>query len=318
MRGCIISFDAWKWAIAQELKPSSSKFVLLALADAVQDASGRAFLSSETIGRFTSLDAKTITSAIADLLARGWIADTGERVGRTGRVKVYELCSYVRSLVPCICSDSKAVVLEGKTGAIESHLNRGHSGATAPKAGGLERHLKRVHSDAPPSLQLPGIPAAVSSGSSTGEHAQAVEVLAYLNRVSSSRFQPTAKNLGFILARMAEGYPAHVLKLLAYHRLTVWRRDPKMLEYLRPATLYNAEKCNQYAGQVPGPYFKTCAECSIEILPDVGACPNGCTARAAAAVEAARAPMPEHIRRREGESVKQWIGRLKEAGKVAA
>lgn len=284
----------------------------------MQDATGRAFLSSDTIGKFTSLDAKTITSALADLLARGWISDTGERVGRTGRVKVYELCSYVRSLVPCICSDSKPVALQGKSGAIEQPQNRWDSASTAPKPAVLERHLKRVHSAAPPSLQLPGIPAAMSSASSTGEHAQAVEVLDYLNKVSSSRFQPTAKNLGFILARMAEGYPAHVLKLLAYHRLTVWRRDPKMLEYLRPATLYNAEKCNQYAGQVPGPYFKTCAECSIEILPDVGACPNGCTARAAAAAEASRQPMPEHIRRREGESVKQWIDRLREAGKVAA
>lgn len=153
---------------------------------------------------------------------------------------------------------------------------------------------------------------------SAGETALAREVLEYLNVVSGRRFQAVARNVGFIVDRLAEGYPPHVLKLVAYHRLTKWRNDPKMIEYLRPETLYNETKCAQYAGQVPGAYFRTCGECSTQLLPDVPACPNGCTVRAEAAAEASRQPMPDHIRRREGESVKQWIERLKEAGKVAA
>jgi uncharacterized phage protein (TIGR02220 family) len=309
LRGCIIGYDAYKWAIAQQLQSSSSKFVLLALADAAR-ADARAFPSCETIEQFTRLDARTVTRALADLVARGFIRDTGERVGRTGRVKVYELCTSVRSSVPSICSDAKMGVLGNKNAGIKHPQKRGDSIPT--KMGGLER----VHASPTASLQLPGVAAVVhivKRGPSEVQQAQAREVLDYLNLVSKSRFQPTAKNLGFVLARLADGYTAHMLKLVAYHRLITWRKDnPAMLEYLRPATLYNSEKCDQYAGQVPAFYSQPCT-CGAEVLPDRGPCCKPEIEPEATAEISARVPMPEHMRRREGESVKAWIERVKPA-----
>lgn len=133
-------------------------------------------------------------------------------------------------------------------------------------------------------------------------------VLEYLNRVNGSRFHLTEKNLGFVLDRLLEGYTAHVLKLLAYDRVRLWRNDPKMRDYLRPATLFNEEKGNQYAGQIPPQYYRTCEHCSAELTPDV----KRCECRPAEEVATAtRSPMPEHLRRIEGESVRDWMARLR-------
>lgn len=141
-------------------------------------------------------------------------------------------------------------------------------------------------------------------------HARAV--LAYLNDCAKTRFVATPTNLSFVVLRMREGYSPHVLMLLAYDRAQRWRHDPKMTDYLRPATLFNGEKCNQYAGQIDARLFRACPSCARELLPREPRCPE-CPAPPAAAgshLEEIRKPMPEEIRRREGESVPAWLARM--------
>ncbi|WP_052747388.1 conserved phage C-terminal domain-containing protein [Burkholderia gladioli] len=73
-------------------------------------------------------------------------------------------------------------------------------------------------------------------------------VLDYLNAKANRSYQPVQGNLKLIVARLKEGSTVDQLKAVVDAKVRDWQHDPKMREYLRPATLFNAEKCGQYVG----------------------------------------------------------------------
>lgn len=75
-------------------------------------------------------------------------------------------------------------------------------------------------------------------------------VLDYLNQKAGRRFESTPANTKLILARMKEGATVEQLKAVVDAKVGDWLHDSKMSEYLRPATLFNAEKYGQYAGSL--------------------------------------------------------------------
>lgn len=81
-------------------------------------------------------------------------------------------------------------------------------------------------------------------------NADAVAVLDFLNRATGSRFQPVEANLSMIRARLAEADIGTCKRVIA-NRWDAWADDPKMAEYLRPATLFAARNFANYAGQLP-------------------------------------------------------------------
>jgi|ERR1700691_6182584 len=85
-----MSIAAISWVFKQEIKPSSLKFVLVALADCADDH-GICWPSIEHITETTCQDRKTVIKSLDDLESRGWLVDTGKRMGRTNQVKVYRL-----------------------------------------------------------------------------------------------------------------------------------------------------------------------------------------------------------------------------------
>jgi len=85
-----VSNSALDWAFSLKLKPSSAKFVLLAMADRVGEAL-RFFQSISTLIERTGLDRKTVINAVKVLQELGIITDTGDRVGRTKSITVYKL-----------------------------------------------------------------------------------------------------------------------------------------------------------------------------------------------------------------------------------
>ncbi len=91
-----MSVGALNWAFELDLKPSSLKFLAVALANNAGDES-LCYCSIETLTRRTCQDRKTVISGMAELEARGLIADTGQRVGRTHGVKVYRLVGFTES-----------------------------------------------------------------------------------------------------------------------------------------------------------------------------------------------------------------------------
>lgn len=75
-------------------------------------------------------------------------------------------------------------------------------------------------------------------------------ILDYLNSITGKGFRPVTANIEPIVARLKEGYSAVRLKEIAMAKTDQWGSDERMCEYLRPATLYGAQKCAQYDGEL--------------------------------------------------------------------
>lgn len=85
-----MSSEALAWAFKMPIKPSSVKFTLVALCECANYQTGRIFPSIEHICQITGQDRKTVISNISKLIELGYIIETGERVGSTGQIKVYQ------------------------------------------------------------------------------------------------------------------------------------------------------------------------------------------------------------------------------------
>lgn len=83
-----MSIEAMQWAFNQDIKPSSVKFVLVALGDNAQH-DGMAWPSIAALSEKTGQDRKTVISALDRLEAAGYLMDSGKRTGTTGQIKVY-------------------------------------------------------------------------------------------------------------------------------------------------------------------------------------------------------------------------------------
>jgi len=75
------------------------------------------------------------------------------------------------------------------------------------------------------------------------------EVLQYLNDRTGHAYRPVESNTKLISARLEEGYTKDDLKTVINKKVSEWA-GTKQAQYLRPATLFNAEKFNNYVGQV--------------------------------------------------------------------
>ena len=80
--------------------------------------------------------------------------------------------------------------------------------------------------------------------------AEAAEVLEFLNKKARRAYRPTPVNLNFILARFREGYTMQDCKSVIAMKVREWGDDEMMHKFLRPATLFNCAKFNQYVGEV--------------------------------------------------------------------
>ena len=80
------------------------------------------------------------------------------------------------------------------------------------------------------------------------------DVLKYLNEKCGKKFQPVPANIKFITARLAEYGIDTLLRVIDY-KAAEWS-GTGMDQYLRPSTLFSAEKCAQYVGQLDTPVRK--------------------------------------------------------------
>jgi hypothetical protein len=87
-----MSFAAVKAVLAMDRATisASERMTLVAYA-AHADDDGRTYPSHALLRRETSLNRKTLSAAVATMLRRGWLVDTGERKGVTQRVRVYRM-----------------------------------------------------------------------------------------------------------------------------------------------------------------------------------------------------------------------------------
>lgn len=83
-----------------------------------------------------------------------------------------------------------------------------------------------------------------------GKKAEAIEVLEFLNAKANRAYRPTDSNLGFVVARLKEGASVADCRKVIAKKCREWSEDDKMREYLRPATLFNRTKFDQYVGEL--------------------------------------------------------------------
>jgi hypothetical protein len=126
-----VSFDAIRWALAQPVAKSSTKFVLIAMADCVNAENPAEWLcwpSYRHLAARTSLDFKTVEAGVSRLKQLGYLMDTGRRAGQTSKVIVYRLNT----------PENGAVVggNEGEGGNIPQHANAPENGCINPPENG--------------------------------------------------------------------------------------------------------------------------------------------------------------------------------------
>ncbi|WP_186209072.1 conserved phage C-terminal domain-containing protein [Burkholderia gladioli] len=108
---------------------------------------------------------------------------------------------------------------------------RGENGKCSPPEG-KGKEGKEKHMSGKPDFVSPAI----------------VEVLDHLNAKAGRSYQAVVANTRLIEARLREGVTVDQLKAVVDAKVRDWQNDPRMRQYLRPATLFNAEKCGQYVG----------------------------------------------------------------------
>jgi uncharacterized phage protein (TIGR02220 family) len=78
----------------------------------------------------------------------------------------------------------------------------------------------------------------------------ATQVIAELNRLAGTSYRPSAEsNRELVLARLSEGYSLDEVLAVVRDRVSRWKGDEKMAEYLRPGTLFRKSKFADYVGQ---------------------------------------------------------------------
>jgi uncharacterized phage protein (TIGR02220 family) len=78
----------------------------------------------------------------------------------------------------------------------------------------------------------------------------AIAVLDYLNERTGRSYQAVDSNTKLIAGRLNEGATVEQCKAVIDAKVAKWGADPKMDEYLRPKTLFNATNYAQYAGEL--------------------------------------------------------------------
>lgn len=132
-----MSLETIIWAFHQQIRPASAKFVLVALGDNANDETGKAYPSIAAICYKTSLERKTVMKALASLEKAKVITDTGQRVGTTKQVKVYQLDEYLvdSGRVPKTDPLSNSAVFDTEQSRFSTGTvpKTGHGTATEPQ-----------------------------------------------------------------------------------------------------------------------------------------------------------------------------------------
>lgn len=84
----------------------------------------------------------------------------------------------------------------------------------------------------------------------TALKSQAIQILQFLNEKTGRAYRLVDTNLKLIEARLKSGATLRDCFQVIAKKTREWKNDAKMAEYLRPATLFNATKFEQYVGEL--------------------------------------------------------------------
>jgi len=165
-----------------------------------------------------------------------------------------------------IASKSDGQIDDSEAGAAYmrrvAYLNKSPNFKPLIECGFLEcdNKCKQMLADARPETEVPTetqVPTKTESmlgkpDALNGSKAAAIEILDYLNRNAERTYRPVDTNLKLIVARLKSGATPLQCREVIFAKCQQWKGDSKMSEYLRPATLFNQTKFEQYLGEIGG------------------------------------------------------------------
>lgn len=103
----------------------------------------------------------------------------------------------------------------------------------------------------------PATATATATNTETSKTIMAGKILDYLNDKTGKKFQAVNGSLKFILARLREGATEDQCRAVIDLKCSTWLNDQKWKDFLRPQTLFNAEKFAAYVGEIGAETPKT-------------------------------------------------------------
>lgn len=82
---------------------------------------------------------------------------------------------------------------------------------------------------------------------------QALEVLNFLNEKTGKAFRPVDVNLNMIITRLKSGASVEDCRRVIAMKYREWKKDPEMVKYVRPETLFRSSKFESYLGELVMP-----------------------------------------------------------------
>jgi uncharacterized phage protein (TIGR02220 family) len=214
---------AWAWE--QDCTPTE-KFVLLALADHAKD-DGTCWPGMRRLAEKTGYTRRTVINAIKSLGEKGLLSSAPRHNAGIQTTNLYLLQA------PDVKSLRNGVNLFHPRGESLS------SGGESDDTGGV----KEVHTE-PLKNQ--------TSIKQTKELIPFQKIINHLNDKTGKAFRPTTpKTRQIIQARWREGFRLADFESVIDTKTDQWRGDPKMVEYLRPETLFGT-KFEAYLNQGDG------------------------------------------------------------------
>lgn len=97
-------------------------------------------------------------------------------------------------------------------------------------------------------------------------------VIEYLNKKTGRKYKPTDKNLSLINSRLKDGYSKRDIKNVIDIKCEEWMDCEKMSKYLRPETLFNKTKFDNYLNEYtpPKPKKKIIITENLEVIDEHG------------------------------------------------
>lgn len=227
------------WAFKQSVSPTE-KLVLIALADHANDEDFTCWPSLSHLVKKTSLHKKTIWKAIDRLVDMGLVRRISDESKR----------STTYFLIGAQSTYQEPLGAYGTQDRCSEYLPQVR---TAPTLGayGTPNHNRTIIE---PSENQTTLSSKLDSSSPNVKlKNEATEVLQFLNLKTGRAFRVNDTNLKLIVARLKSGASVQDCKTVIARKHREWASDDKMWPYLRPATLFNATKFEQYIGECVTP-----------------------------------------------------------------
>lgn len=210
------------------------------------DRRGRIWASIPGLANLAGVSIQDVEKALEIFLSPDPYSRTTEHEGR--RIEVIDggwfLLNYFKYREMRDQDDTREKAAERK----RRERERAKSDVTPCHA--MSHHVTAGHDNGEAEAEAEAEIKKAPNGAMSGKPDAAKRILEFLNEKTGRNYRAVASNLKPIQARMAEGYTEDECRMVVAQRCRKWATDDKMAEYLRPATLFNATKFNQYAGEL--------------------------------------------------------------------